>query len=150
MTDLPKNPKSAVAVLKIAGVETLEDAATWPAEELAGLRGFGPKAFRTVDAAMKQAGLAFDEASTKRSDPINVAMAKERMKDVPELPDDPKDLPNIGRPARSALATIGVYDLAGVAKHTRRELLAIHGFGAKSIRLLESALAEKGLAFKEE
>lgn len=149
MTDLPKIPKSAVAVLKIAGVESLEDAATWPADELAGLRGFGPKAFRTVDAAMKQAGFEFDESSDKRSDPINIAMAKERMKDVPELPDDPKDLPNIGRPARSALATIGVYDLAGVAKHTRKELLAIHGFGPKSIRLLEPALVEKGLSFKD-
>lgn len=150
MTDLPKIPKSAVAVLKIAGVESLEDAATWPAEELAGLRGFGPKAFRTVDAAMKQAGLEFDESSDKRSDPINVAMARERMKDVPELPDDPKDLPNIGKPARSALATIGIYDLAGVSKHTRKELLDLHGFGAKSIRLLEPALAEKGLSFKDE
>lgn len=150
MTDLPKIPKSAIAVLKIAGVESLEDAATWPAEELAGLRGFGPKAFRTVEAAMKQAGLEFNEASDKRSDPINVAMAKERMKDVPILPDDPKDLPNIGRPARSALATIGVYDLAGVAKHTRKELLTIHGFGPKSIRLLEPALAEKGLSFKDD
>lgn len=150
MTDLPKIPKSAVAVLKIAGVESLEDAATWPAAELAGLRGFGPKAFRTVDAAMKQAGLEFDESSGKRSDPINVAMAQERMKDAPEVPDDPKDLPNIGRPARSALATIDVYDLAGVAKHTRKELLALHGFGPKAIRLLEPALAEKGLSFKDE
>lgn len=150
MTDLPKIPKSAVAVLKIAGVESLEDAATWPAGELAGLRGFGPKAFRTVEAAMKQAGLQFDESSDKRSDPINVAMAEERMKGVPDIPDDPKDLPNIGGPARRALATIGVYDLAGVAKHSRKELLALHGFGPKSIRLLEPALAEKGLAFRDE
>lgn len=148
MTDLPKIPKSAVAVLKIAGVESLEDAASWPAEELAGLRGFGPKAYRTVDAAMKQAGLAFDASSDKRSDPINVAMAKERMKDVPDAPDDPKDLPNIGSPARRALATINVYDLAGVAKHTREELLSLHGFGPKAIRQLEPALAEKGLSFK--
>ena len=150
MTDLPKIPKSAAAVLKIAGVESLEDAATWPADELAGLRGFGPKAFRTVDAAMKQAGLEFDESSDKRSDPINVAMAKERMKDAPVVPDDPKDLPNIGSPARRALAGIQVYDLASVAKHSREELLALHGFGPKAIRLLEPALAEKGLQFKGE
>lgn len=150
MTSLPKIPKSAVAVLKIAGVESLEDAATWSASELAGLRGFGPKAFRTVDAAMKQAGLEFDEASDKRSDPINVAMAEERMKDVPDVPDDPKDLPNIGAPARRVLAGIQVYDLAGVAKYTRKELLALHGFGPKAIRLLEPALAEKGLSFRDE
>lgn len=150
MTNLPKIPKSAIAVLKIAGVESLEDAATWPANELAGLRGFGPKAFRTVDAAMKEAGLSFDESSQKRSDPINVAMAKERMKDAPVIPDDPTDLPFIGRPARSALATIEVHDLVSVAKHTRKELLALHGFGPKAIRLLEPALAEKGLSFKGE
>ena len=150
MTDLPKIPNSALAVLKIAGVETLEDAATWPAAELAGLRGFGPKAFRTVDAAMKQSGLEFDESSDKRSDPINVAMAKERMKDVPDVPSDPKDLPNIGNPARRALAGIQVYELAGVAKHTRKELLSLHGFGPKSIRLLEPALAEQGLTFKDD
>lgn len=150
MTDLPKIPKSAVAVLSIAGVESLEAAATWRAEELAGLRGFGPKAFRTVDAAMKQAGLEFDESSEKRSDPINVAMAKERMKDAPVVPDDPKDLPKIGDPARRALAGIQVYNLAEVAKHTRTELLALHGFGPKAIRLLEPALAEKGLSFRDE
>lgn len=150
MTDLPKIPKSAVTVLKIAGVESLEDAATWPAEELAGLRGFGPKAFRTVDAAMKQAGLEFDASSDKRSDPINVAMAEERMKDAPVIPDGPTDLPFIGGPARSALATINVHDLAGVAEHTRKELLALHGFGPKAIRLLEPALAEKDLSFGDE
>lgn len=150
MTDLPKIPTSAVAVLKIAGVESLEEAATWSASELAGLRGFGPKAFRTVDAAMQQAGLTFDENSGKRSDPINVAMAKERMKDAPVIPDTPTDLPNIGRPARSALAGIDVHDLASVSAHTRKELLALHGFGPKAIRILESAMAEKGLSFKDE
>ena len=150
MTALPKIPKSSVAVLKIAGVESLEDAATWSAAELAGLRGFGPKAFRTVEVAMKQAGLEFDETSDKRSDPINVAMAQERMKDAPVLPDDPKDLPNIGSPARRALAGIQVYDLTGVAKHPRQDLLALHGFGPKAIRLLEPALAEKGLSFRDE
>lgn len=150
MTDLPKIPKGAIDVLKIAGVESLEDAAMWSAEELAGLRGFGPKAFRTVDAAMKEAGLEFDESSEKRSDPINVAMAEERMKDAPVIPDDSTDLPFIGGPARAALAVIGVHDLAGVAKHTRKELLALHGFGPKAIRLLEPALAEKGLFFRDE
>lgn len=150
MTTLPRIPKSALAVLKIAGVETLEDAATWRAHELAGLRGFGPKAFASVQAAMADAGLEFDETSTKRSDPVNVAMAEERMKDAPVIADSPTDLPNIGRPARSALAAIDVHDLAGVARHTRQELLALHGFGPKAIRLLEPALAEKGLRFRED
>lgn len=150
MTELPKIPKSSIAVLKIAGVESLEDAATWSASELAGLRGFGPKAFRTVDAAMQEAGLGFDASSEKRSDPINVAMAEERMKDAPVIPDDPKDLPNIGGPARSALAGIGVHDLAGVSKLTRAEFLALHGVGPKAARILEPALSEKGLSFRDE
>lgn len=150
MTELPKIPKSATAVLKIAGVESLEDAAKWPAQELAGLRGFGPKAFETVKSAMQQAGLSFDESSDKRSDLINVAMARERMKDAAVVPDTPTDLPNIGSPARRALAGVDIHDLAGVAKHTRTELLALHGFGPKAIRLLEPALAEKGLTFKDE
>ncbi len=150
MTNLPKIPKSAVAVLKIAGVESLEDAATWPADELAGLRGLGPKAFATVRAAMADANLEFDESSPKRSDPINVAMARERMKNAPVIPDTPTDLPNIGRPARAALATIDVHDLAGVARHSRKELLALHGFGPKAIRLLETVLAEKGFDFSDE
>ena len=150
MTDLPKIPKSSVAVLKIAGVETLEDAATWSADELAGLRGFGPKAFQTVRTALQEAGLDFDETSAKRSDPINVAMAKERMKDAPVVPDDAKDLPNIGMPARSALAGRDIYDLNGVSTLTEREFLGLHGVGPKAVKILKPALAEKGLSFKEE
>lgn len=149
MTDLPRIPKSAVAVLNIGGIQTLEDCATWPAVELASLRGFGPKAFATVVQAMDEAGLVFDESSEKRADPINKAMAAERMKDAPIIPDMPTDLPFIGGPARSALAAAGIHDLAGVAQRSRKELLALHGFGPKAIRLLEPALAEKGLAFRE-
>ncbi|MCO5228824.1 MAG: helix-hairpin-helix domain-containing protein [Thermomicrobiales bacterium] len=150
MTCLPPIPKSAVAVLNIAGVQTLEDCATWSAAELAQLRGFGPKAFATVAQAMTEVGLVFDESSEKRADPINVAMAAERMKDAPVIPDTPTDLPFIGGPARSALAAAGIHDLAGVARHSRKELLALHGFGPKAIRLLEPALAEKGLRFRDE
>lgn len=148
MTDFPRIPKSTIAVLKLAGVESLEDAATWSERELAGLRGVGPKAFQKLVDAMVEAGLGFDESSEKRSDPINVAMARERMKDAPIVPDDPADLPNIGMPARRALAGISVYDLAGVSNHSRAELLALHGIGPKAIRLLEPALTGKGLSFK--
>lgn len=150
MTGLPNIPKSAIEVLHIAGVQSLEDAATWPAQELAGLRGFGPKAFATLHTAMEEAGLAFDESSPKRSDSINVAMARERMKDAPVIPNSPTDLPNIGRPARSALAAIDVHDLAGVSRFTRRKLLALHGFGPKALRILEPALEAKGLRFRGE
>lgn len=150
ITDLPKIPKSSVAVLNLAGVKTLEDCTTWPANELAGLRGFGPKAFQTVVDAMTAAGLTFDESSDKRSDPINVSMAKERMKDAPVVPDDPQDLPNIGMPARSALAAIGIYDLAGISSLSKKQFLALHGVGPKSVRILLPELAAKGLDFKPE
>lgn len=149
MTDLPAIPKSAIAVLNIAGVYTLEDCAGWPAAELAALRGFGPKAFATVSQAMTVAGLSFDESSEKRADPVNAAMAVERMRDAPVIPDEPSDLPFIGGPARNALAGAGIHDLASVAQHSRKELLALHGFGPKAIRLLEPALAGKGLSFRE-
>lgn len=150
MTQLPTIPKSAIAVLNIAGVESLEDAATWPAKELAGLRGFGPKAFESVKAAMAEAGLLFDESSPKRSDPINFAMAEERMINAPVVPDTLTDLPNIGGPARSALAGIGVHDLAGVSELSKQEFLALHGVGPKAVRILEPALAAKGLIFRNE
>lgn len=141
MTDLPKIPKSAVAVLRIAGVTSLEDCATWSAEELAALRGFGPKAFRTVEAAMAEAGLQFDPASDKRAEPINRAMAEERMKDVVE-PTGPSDLPKIGRPAEVALAQIGVRNMADLAGRSAEELLALHGFGPKALSILKDAGAD--------
>lgn len=148
MTDLPKIPKSAIAVLKSAGVESLEDAATWPADELAGLRGFGPKAFQTLKVAVENAGLSFNESSDKRSEPINIAMARERMKDAPVIPDTPTDLPNIGGPARSALAAIDVHDLAGVSKLSEKQFLALHGVGPKAVKILKPVLSAKGLSFR--
>lgn len=147
MTDLPKIPKSAVAVLGIAGVTTLEDCARWPREELAALRGFGPKAFRTVEAAMTDSGLSFDPASDKQAEPINRAMAEERMKGVVE-PTGPSDLPNIGGPATSALAQIGVRNVGQLADYTEQEILALHGVGPKAIRILKPVMAEKGVSFR--
>ena len=148
MTELPKIPKSAVAVLHIAGVTTLEDCATWPAEELAALRGFGPKAFRTVEAAMADAGLQFDPDSDKRAEPVNRAMAEERMKNVVE-PTGPSNLPNIGRPATVALAQIGVRNVEQLADYTEQEILDLHGFGPKAIRILKPVMAEMGVSFRD-
>jgi hypothetical protein len=36
-----------------------------------------------------------------------------------------------------------------VARHSRQELLAIHGVGPKAIRILETALAAKGLGYRD-
>jgi predicted flap endonuclease-1-like 5' DNA nuclease len=148
MTDLPKIPKSAAAVLNIAGVRTLEEAATWPADELAALRGFGPKAFRTVEAAMRDAGLSFDPTSERRAEPVNRAMAEERMKDAIE-PTGPSNLPNIGRPATQALAQIGVRNVEQLSDYTEEEILALHGVGPKAIRILRPVMEEMGVRFRE-
>ncbi|KAB1655085.1 hypothetical protein F8O01_12540 [Pseudoclavibacter chungangensis] len=54
------------------------------------------------------------------------------------------DLPPIGRPANSALLAIGVTTLDGVAALGRSALLALHGVGPKAVRILETALEERG------
>lgn len=149
MTDLPRIPKSAIAVLNTAGVFTLEDCATWPAAELAALRGFGPKAFHTVEDAMRDAGLSFDPASDKRAEPVNRAMAEERMKGVVE-PAGPSNLPNIGRPALSALAHFGVRNVEQLADYTEQDILALHGVGPKALRILRPVMAEMGVSFMGE
>lgn len=59
------------------------------------------------------------------------------------------DLPAIGRPANSALLAAGITTLAQVAKHSRADLLAMHGVGPKAIGILADALAERGLTFTD-
>lgn len=59
------------------------------------------------------------------------------------------DLPKIGAPATRALASIGVSTLRQVAEHDRTELLALHGFGPRAMRILEDALAERGLSLRD-
>jgi hypothetical protein len=58
------------------------------------------------------------------------------------------DLPRIGAPATRALAGIGVDKLPQLADHSERELLALHGFGPRALKILEAALADAGLSFR--
>lgn len=60
------------------------------------------------------------------------------------------DLPWIGRPALSALLAEGIDSLAGVAGRSEQELAALHGMGPKALHILRDALAERGLAFRED
>jgi DNA-directed RNA polymerase alpha subunit len=60
------------------------------------------------------------------------------------------DLPRIGGPATNALAAIGVTRLDQVAAMREADLLAIHGVGPKAVRLLHAAIAERGLAFRDD
>lgn len=60
------------------------------------------------------------------------------------------DLPNeIGKTAARELSLNGIASLEQVARHSRDELLAIHGVGPKAIRILEGALAAKGLGYND-
>lgn len=58
------------------------------------------------------------------------------------------DLPRIGAPARRALAGIGVTRLDQLVEHTEAELLALHGFGPRALRILGEALDAVGLTFR--
>ena len=57
-------------------------------------------------------------------------------------------LPNIGRPATSALAVIGITTLEGAAALGEKQLLAQHGIGPKAVRILREALATEGRELK--
>lgn len=66
-----------------------------------------------------------------------------------EAPVGPAALPtSIGRPATRALLFEGIRNLRDVSGRTQTELLALHGVGPKAIRILEEALAERGMAFR--
>ena len=58
------------------------------------------------------------------------------------------DLPKIGAPATRALAAVGVTRLDQLSEHSEEELLALHGFGPRALRLLTEALAEAGLTLR--
>jgi hypothetical protein len=56
----------------------------------------------------------------------------------------------IGQPATRALGTIGITSLAQLVNHPASELLALHGFGPKALRILRETLGEHGLALAGE
>ena len=60
------------------------------------------------------------------------------------------ELPRIGAPATRALASIGVKRLSQVADHRAPDLLALHGMGPRALAILGQALADRGLALRDE
>ena len=58
-------------------------------------------------------------------------------------------IPRISRPANNALDAAGVRTLEDVSRWTERDLLALHGMGAKGIRNLRAALAQASLSFAD-
>ncbi|MFZ0548979.1 MAG: hypothetical protein WAM60_26265 [Candidatus Promineifilaceae bacterium] len=67
--------------------------------------------------------------------------------------DNPKDtesnLPKLAAPARRALAAAGYVRLEQFTTVTEAEILQLHGMGPNALRMLRSALAEKGLSFAQ-
>lgn len=57
--------------------------------------------------------------------------------------------PKLGAPAYRALAGIGVKSLDDVTRYSEEELLALHGFGPKALRILRASLAREGKMFKQ-
>jgi len=53
---------------------------------------------------------------------------------------DPRPLPNIGAPARRALAEEGIRDLNDAENVGLDYLATLHGVGPKAVRLLNAAL----------
>ena len=56
----------------------------------------------------------------------------------------------IGKPATRALNGAGYERLSQLTSATTRDLLKLHGFGPKALRLLREALAETGQSFADE
>lgn len=57
-----------------------------------------------------------------------------------------REIPKISRPANDALLRAGYTDLEQLAGVPAEELLQLHGFGPKGIRILQAALQERGLS----
>jgi predicted RecB family nuclease len=58
-------------------------------------------------------------------------------------------LARMSAPARRALEGMGVKTLKDLAKHSEKELLALHGFGPASLPKLKEELKAAGLSFKK-
>ena len=59
------------------------------------------------------------------------------------------EFPKIGAPASRALDSIGISRLQDLTKYSQEDLLQLHGFGPKALRLLHEALRERNLSFKK-
>src|SRR5699024_8736413 len=59
-------------------------------------------------------------------------------------------LPKNGHSATIELTSIGINTLEELAKYERTTILDTHGVGPKAISILENALTEAGLSFKNE
>lgn len=56
----------------------------------------------------------------------------------------------LSKPAQRALINAGIFTPKELAKHSRREVAALHGIGPSSFPILESVLKSAGLRFDSE
>ncbi len=59
-------------------------------------------------------------------------------------------LPKIGAPATRALARLGITKLSQLTSHSEAELIALHGFGPKALKILKDELSSRGMSLKEQ
>lgn len=64
-------------------------------------------------------------------------------------PDPESDFPKISNPALSALHAAGYFRLEQLTTVTAADLLKLHGMGPKGLRILQQALAERGLSLAD-
>lgn len=69
-------------------------------------------------------------------------MSDKRSRPQDDLP------PGLARPARRALASVGVTRLDQLSDFTRAQITALHGMGPAGMVRLQEALAARGLAFR--
>ena len=54
----------------------------------------------------------------------------------------------LSAPARRALQSLGIDSVKKLARHSEREIMALHGMGPASLPKMKAALKAGGLAFK--
>lgn len=57
------------------------------------------------------------------------------------------EFPKIGAPALRALDAAGISQLSDLTRFSEQQLLSLHGFGPRALRLLRQRLAEQGKTF---
>ncbi len=81
----------------------------------------------------------------KTSDcPVCPICSSEELKTIFE-----EGFPKIGAPASRALAGIGVKKLSDLTRFSKKQLIELHGFGPKALRILTEAIAKSKLSFKD-
>ena len=71
------------------------------------------------------------------------------MKGNSAMTDETPLLPPVGAPATRALTAAGYRTLADLDGVSRTSLLALHGVGPRAMRILEEALAARGMALAD-